>query len=237
MLRALGPHTRVVTHNIVSFSRHSLVPSPCTPPSKKQSGERSRIAWVCSQEVVRTNEIARLVILTKHFLHNSKIFYLYSSIRTFFERVWHKMFWMLLGYTVAEVCTSPRNSTLFTRLFLPIPHQRRTRLLQALKQFSDTCSTYSAVRHGNVWEVQHICIILARCYVTLFRTCTKQSNNRTILAQTYQLLAGTTPAHQLMNCLSQNTPYCYVCVLSTYMTRAHNLLRYTPSHTHVHTYT
>ena len=37
--------------------------------------------------------------------------YLHSSIRTFFERVWRKMFGMLLGDMVTKVCTSPRNST------------------------------------------------------------------------------------------------------------------------------
>ena len=36
----------------------------------------------------------------------------------FFERVFCKMFWMLLGYTVATAPANPRNSTWFTRLFL-----------------------------------------------------------------------------------------------------------------------
>ena len=39
-------------------------------------------------------------------------------MHTFLERVWRKMFWMLLGDTVAKVCASPRNLTRFTRSFL-----------------------------------------------------------------------------------------------------------------------
>ena len=66
------------------------------PPGKKpkQSGE---ISWACFPKVVRTNEIARLVIITYIALHyNSKILYHYLSIRAFlsgfgvkcFERCW-----------------------------------------------------------------------------------------------------------------------------------------------------
>ena len=44
---------------------------------------------------------------TQHFPYYGKVFYLYSSIHTFFERVRHKIF--LLGYNVAKVCASPRN--------------------------------------------------------------------------------------------------------------------------------
>ena len=35
-----------------------------------------------------------------------------------FEQVGHQMFWSLLGYIVAKVYASPRNSTWFTRPFL-----------------------------------------------------------------------------------------------------------------------
>ena len=44
-------------------------------------------------KVVKTNDIVRSVVVTWHFPYNSKI-YLYSSIR---------MFWTLLGDTVAKV--------------------------------------------------------------------------------------------------------------------------------------
>ena len=37
----------------------SLVPQLHVPPSKKRSGERSRISWAYSPKVVKTNEIAR----------------------------------------------------------------------------------------------------------------------------------------------------------------------------------
>ena len=42
----------------------SLVPLLHVPPSKKRSGEQSRISWAYSPKVVKTNEIARLVIIT-----------------------------------------------------------------------------------------------------------------------------------------------------------------------------
>ena len=61
-------------------------------------------------KVVRTNEIANIsnyyVALP---LQKWNIFYLYSSIRTFFERGWHKMLWTLLADTAAKLCASPRN--------------------------------------------------------------------------------------------------------------------------------
>ena len=41
----------------------SLVTSPRAPPSKKRSGERSRISWAYYPKAVRTNEIARSVII------------------------------------------------------------------------------------------------------------------------------------------------------------------------------
>ena len=41
-----------------------LMPSPYVPPGEKRSGEQSRISWAYSQKVVRTNEIARLLIIT-----------------------------------------------------------------------------------------------------------------------------------------------------------------------------
>ena len=43
---------------------HSLVTSLCVPPGEKRSGERSRISWAYYPKAVRTNEIARSVIIT-----------------------------------------------------------------------------------------------------------------------------------------------------------------------------
>ena len=37
-------------------------PSPHVPPGEKWSGEQSQIFWVCSQKVVRVNEIAKLYV-------------------------------------------------------------------------------------------------------------------------------------------------------------------------------
>ena len=42
----------------------SLVTSLRTPPGEKLSGERSRISWAHYPKAVRTNEIARSVIIT-----------------------------------------------------------------------------------------------------------------------------------------------------------------------------
>ena len=42
----------------------SLVTSPRAPPGEKRSGERSRISWAYYSKAVRTNEIARSVIIT-----------------------------------------------------------------------------------------------------------------------------------------------------------------------------
>ena len=42
----------------------SLVSSPRAPHGEKQSGEQSLISWAYSQKVVRTNEIARSLIIT-----------------------------------------------------------------------------------------------------------------------------------------------------------------------------
>ena len=42
----------------------SLVSSPRAPPGEKQSGEQSRISWAYYTKAVRTNEIARSVIIT-----------------------------------------------------------------------------------------------------------------------------------------------------------------------------
>ena len=90
------------------------MPHPHAPPDKKRSGEQSRISWAYSPKVVMTNEVARSVIITN--LTTVKFVHLNLSIRTFF--VGRKMFWSLLGYIVAKVCASPRNSTWFTRPFL-----------------------------------------------------------------------------------------------------------------------
>ena len=44
--------------------------------------------------------------------------HLHLSIHTFFELVFCKIFWTLLGYTVTKAPANPRNSTWFTRSFL-----------------------------------------------------------------------------------------------------------------------
>ena len=70
---------------VIGMSCHILVSCQCV----LQSGEQ---AWAYSPKVIRTNEIARLVIVMYHFPYNSKFLNLYSSICTFFEQVWRKRF-------------------------------------------------------------------------------------------------------------------------------------------------
>ena len=45
----------------------------CVPASKKLSGEQSRISCAYCKEVVRTNEIAGVLVVTQHFPYNSKL--------------------------------------------------------------------------------------------------------------------------------------------------------------------
>ena len=61
-----GVRTRVVkpAHNVVSFSRPSLMPGLRCLPARNGLVNKVEFSWACSQEVVMTNEIARLVILT-----------------------------------------------------------------------------------------------------------------------------------------------------------------------------
>ena len=54
--------------------------SPRAPPGKKWSGEQCQISWAYSLKVVRTNEIARLVII--------KVFISTRVSIPFFEQVW-----------------------------------------------------------------------------------------------------------------------------------------------------
>ena len=65
-----GLHRRSWTYLVCFPKRERLT---CTkylrapwrgPPGEKRSGERSRISWAYIPEVVMTNEIARLVIIT-----------------------------------------------------------------------------------------------------------------------------------------------------------------------------
>jgi len=54
-----------MVHNSVGrYKMPSLVPTLHTPPGKKRSGEQSRFSWAYSPKVVKTNEIARSVIIT-----------------------------------------------------------------------------------------------------------------------------------------------------------------------------
>ena len=56
------------------------------PPGKKPTGEQRQVSWTNYQNVVRTNEIARLRSISLIAAH------LYSGIRTLFECVEQKCF-------------------------------------------------------------------------------------------------------------------------------------------------
>ena len=42
---------------------HGVVSSLCMPPDEKQSGERSWISWAYFQNMIRTDEVVRLLII------------------------------------------------------------------------------------------------------------------------------------------------------------------------------
>ena len=78
-----------------------------------------------------------------------KFIHLHSSIRTFFERVFQKIFWTLLGYTVAKAPASSRNLTWFTRpLLLVRGWGLGTRLGPQLVHFLSHMTDHE-VKHGN----------------------------------------------------------------------------------------
>ena len=84
----------------------SLMPTQRMPPDAKWSGEGSQISWVYSLKLVKTYEIVRSLIRSTSLTHYFK--YLY-----FFELVFRKIFWTLLGYSVPKAPASQRNSTCF----------------------------------------------------------------------------------------------------------------------------
>ena len=78
--------------------------SHAPPPGEKQSGEQSWISWVCYPKVVRTNEIARSVIIRSTSLTTiSPLEYPHL-----FERVCCKIF---LGWHSRKSVIGPRNLT------------------------------------------------------------------------------------------------------------------------------
>ena len=64
------------------------------------------------------NEVEFLGLIPQNGGRPMRFIHLHSSIRTFFERVFRKLFWALLGYTVTKAPASPRNLTWSTRPFL-----------------------------------------------------------------------------------------------------------------------
>ena len=66
--------------------------------ARNDLANEAEFSWAYSPKVVRTNEIVRSVIIMLYFPYNN-FFYLYSSIRTFFEQVYRKT---LLGDTVPK---------------------------------------------------------------------------------------------------------------------------------------
>ena len=97
----------------------SLVPTQRMPPDAKLSGEGSQISWTYFLKLVKTYKIARSLIHTySTSLTTVKLFHLHSSIY-FFELVFRKIFWMLLGYTVAKAPGSPKKFNLLHQTVSP----------------------------------------------------------------------------------------------------------------------
>ena len=71
--------------------------------------------WLCR---FRNIQLVSLLLRTRNTEYPCFFLSGFPSIRAFIERVFRKIFWMLLGYTVAKAPASPRNSTWFTRPFL-----------------------------------------------------------------------------------------------------------------------
>ena len=69
-------HTFLLKADLRVLQCISLMPSLCVPPGKKRSGEQSQTLWAYFPKVVRTNEIARWIIISPY---NSKS--LFISIR------------------------------------------------------------------------------------------------------------------------------------------------------------
>ena len=92
---------------------------------------------------MRLQDHCSTLLTTLKFIH------LHSSIRTFFERVFQKIFWTLLGYTVAKAPASSRNLTWFTRpLLLVRGWGLGTRLGPQLVHFLSHMTDHE-VKHGN----------------------------------------------------------------------------------------
>ena len=129
------------------------------------------------------------------------------SVRTFFEWVWHKIFWTLLGFTVAKVCASPRNLTWSTRPFSP--HERvgsgdNTRIIQQWVHyivsvmswcfFFQCCRTQSkdewcfAVSRTNTWTKACIQGLSYRYIMWIGKSSFQILSRWLVLAETY-------PAH------------------------------------------
>ena len=93
----------------------SLMLSPCVLLDESRSSEWRQISWAYYQNVLRTNEICKIVTITEIVNYfNSKIKICLSTWipQRYLSRRGTKMFWTWLGYP------SPSNSTLFTRPFI-----------------------------------------------------------------------------------------------------------------------
>jgi len=75
-------------------------------PVRNGCGEQSQISWAHSPKLVKTNEIARSLIITLHFLYNRKMC---SCQIEYPQLFWAGLPENVLGYTVTKGCASPRN--------------------------------------------------------------------------------------------------------------------------------
>ena len=102
------------TH-VASYSEVSLVPTPSAPPGEKRSSERTAKSnflglfpktvedqWDCEIANYYVALPYNIQIYSSPFEYPCFFLIRFSSICAFFGRVFRKIFWTLLGYTVAK---------------------------------------------------------------------------------------------------------------------------------------
>ena len=82
--------------------RHNYLFYESAPPSWKQSGGQSQISWAYSHAKSGKDQLDCKI----SFLTTIRFINLHLSIHSFSDGVCRKMFWMLLGHTVAKECAN-----------------------------------------------------------------------------------------------------------------------------------
>ena len=108
MLTAVAVHVYCVIDNWFTVG-FTLVWYPTQGHFRARNGlgEQSQLSWAYSKIGVKINQWVKI--------YNSQFFYRCLGVRTFFDRVWRRMFERC--YIVTRMCASPRNLTWFIRRF------------------------------------------------------------------------------------------------------------------------